>query len=117
MTGYGEDLRPIVRARMAELQAKHAARAQKEVEETPARRAETTRGGDVQPVEMALEAAAIVMQNGGSTVAADRTFTNILKGYKKAGVAAAWRLDFIAATSSRRRPVVHGRAAASDPSA
>jgi hypothetical protein len=25
MTGYGEDLRPVVRERMAELQAKHAA--------------------------------------------------------------------------------------------
>ncbi len=64
------------------------------------RRPEATRGGDVQPVEMALEAAAIVMQSGGSTVAADRTFTNILRGYKKEGVAAAWRLDFIVATSA-----------------
>ena len=26
MTGYGEDLRPVVRERMAELQAKHAAK-------------------------------------------------------------------------------------------
>ena len=48
---------------------------------------------------MALEAALIVMQNGGSTVAASRTFTNILSGYKKEGVTTAWRLDFIAATS------------------
>jgi uncharacterized membrane protein YjjP (DUF1212 family) len=49
---------------------------------------------------MALEAAAIVMQNGGSTVSANRTFANVLRGYKKEGVSAAWRLDFIAATST-----------------
>ena len=54
----------------------------------------------MQPVDMALDAAAIVMQNGGSTVAADRTFINILSGYKKKGVAASWRLDFIVATSA-----------------
>ena len=48
---------------------------------------------------MALEAALVVMQNGGSTVTASRTFANVLKGYKKEGVSAAWRLDFIAATS------------------
>ena len=54
----------------------------------------------MQPVEMALEAALIVMQNGGSTVAANRTFIKILRGYKKKGVSAAWRLDFIAATSA-----------------
>ncbi|MGB7946882.1 MAG: threonine/serine exporter family protein [Candidatus Binatia bacterium] len=54
----------------------------------------------MQPVEMALEAALLVMQNGGSTVAAERSFSNILKGYKKDGVAAVWRLDFIAATST-----------------
>jgi hypothetical protein len=32
-------------------------------------------------------------QHGGSTVAADRSFTNILKGYNKEGVAAVWQLD------------------------
>ena len=52
----------------------------------------------MQRVEMALEAALIVMRNGGSTVAANRTFTNVLRGSKKEGVSAAWRLDFIAAT-------------------
>jgi hypothetical protein len=40
----------------------------------------------MQPVEMALEAALLVMQNGGSTVAAERSFSNILKGYKKDGI-------------------------------
>jgi uncharacterized membrane protein YjjP (DUF1212 family) len=52
----------------------------------------------VQPVERALDVALIVMQNGGSTVMADRTFANILKGYKQDGVSAAWRLDFVAAS-------------------
>jgi uncharacterized membrane protein YjjP (DUF1212 family) len=51
------------------------------------------------PVEAALEAALIVMRNGGSTAAADRSFANILAGFKTEGVSAAWRLDFIAATS------------------
>jgi len=54
----------------------------------------------MQPVEAALETAVIVMQNGGSTVAAARSFNDILKGYKEDGVSAVWRLDFIAATSS-----------------
>jgi uncharacterized membrane protein YjjP (DUF1212 family) len=52
----------------------------------------------MQPVDMALEAGLLVMQNGGSTVAADRSLTNILKGYQKEGVEVIWRLDFIAAT-------------------
>jgi uncharacterized membrane protein YjjP (DUF1212 family) len=52
----------------------------------------------MQPVERALDVALIVMQNGGSTVMADRTFANILKGYKQDGVSAAWRLDFVAAS-------------------
>jgi uncharacterized membrane protein YjjP (DUF1212 family) len=52
----------------------------------------------MQPMEMALDAALLVMRNGGSTVAADRCFTNVLKGYGEKGVAAVWRLDFIAAT-------------------
>lgn len=52
----------------------------------------------MQPVDMALEAALLVIRNGGSTVAAERTLANILKGYKTEGVAVVWRLDFIAAT-------------------
>jgi uncharacterized membrane protein YjjP (DUF1212 family) len=54
----------------------------------------------MQPVEAALETASIVMRNGGSTVAAARTFTNILTGYKVKGVSGVWRLDFIAATGA-----------------
>ena len=44
----------------------------------------------MQPVERAFEAALIVIQNGRSTVAAEQSFSNILKGYKKEGVAAVW---------------------------
>ena len=50
------------------------------------------------PVEIALEAAVLVMQNGGSTVAAERSFANLLKAFREDGVASVWRLDFVAAT-------------------
>ncbi len=53
----------------------------------------------MQPVERALDVASIVMQNGGSTVMADRAFQNILKGHKQDGVSASWRLDFVAVSS------------------
>jgi len=54
----------------------------------------------MQAIEMALDAALIVMQNGGSTEMANRTFQNILKGYEQDGVSAIWRLDFVAASSA-----------------
>ena len=54
----------------------------------------------MQPVESAVEAALLVMRNGGSTVAAERSFTNIMTGYNQQGVAAVWRLDFIATSST-----------------
>jgi uncharacterized membrane protein YjjP (DUF1212 family) len=50
-------------------------------------------------VEVALDAAMQVMQNGGSTIAADRTFSNVLTGFKKQGALAVWRLDFIAVSA------------------
>jgi len=53
----------------------------------------------IRPVEMALEAALLVMRNGGSTIAAHRSLTNILKGFHQQEVATIWRLDFIAATT------------------
>ena len=66
----------------------------------------------MQSVERALDVALIVMRNGGSTVMADRTFRNILKGYKQDEVTAAWRLDLVAVsrvaegrTSTVLRPV------------
>jgi uncharacterized membrane protein YjjP (DUF1212 family) len=51
------------------------------------------------PIDLAIETALLVMRNGGSTVAADRTFTNILAGSQQSG-SAIWRLDFVAATHS-----------------
>jgi hypothetical protein len=45
----------------------------------------------MQAVERALDVALIFMRNGCSTVLADQTFNNILKGYKQNGVSAAWR--------------------------
>lgn len=49
-------------------------------------------------VDIALDAAVLVMQSGGHTVAAGRTFSNVLKGCGKQGVSAAWRLDCVSAT-------------------
>lgn len=54
----------------------------------------------MKPVESAVEAALLAMQNGASTVAAERSFTNIVTGYHQQGVTAVWRLDFIAASST-----------------
>ncbi len=61
---------------------------------------ELRKGRAMQPIERALDVALIVMQNGGSTVMADRTFQNILKGYKQDGVVAAWRIDFVAVSGT-----------------
>lgn len=52
----------------------------------------------MQAVENALEVALLVMRNGGSTAAAERTFNSILAGFKTSGVTTIWRLDFVAAT-------------------
>ncbi len=54
----------------------------------------------MQAVEMALETALVVLRNGGSTVAAERCFANVLKGFADEGVVAVWRLDFVAATET-----------------
>lgn len=53
----------------------------------------------IEPIERALDAALIVMRNGGSTVMADRVFGNILKGFKKDRAPVVWRLDSVAALS------------------
>ena len=52
----------------------------------------------MQAVDIALNAAVLVMQNGGHTVAAGHTFSNVLKGCAMEGVSAAWRLDCVSAT-------------------
>jgi uncharacterized membrane protein YjjP (DUF1212 family) len=54
---------------------------------------------NAQPVEIALDAALLVMKNGGTTIAAARCFDDILGGYGQKDVAAVWRLDFVAATA------------------
>jgi uncharacterized membrane protein YjjP (DUF1212 family) len=56
----------------------------------------------VEPVYAALEAALLIMKNGGSTLAAQRSFSSILTAFKKNEVSAVWRLDFIAATSREK---------------
>ena len=58
----------------------------------------------MQPLEMALEAALLVIQNGGSTVAAERSLRNILTGFRQEGVVSIWRLDFIGAWSTANGP-------------
>ncbi len=52
----------------------------------------------MQSVERALDVALVVMQNGGSTAMADRTFQNVLHGYSQKAVTATWRMDFVSAT-------------------
>lgn len=53
-------------------------------------------------VETALDAALLVLENGGSTNLAERTFNGLLKLLRKEGAAArsgfasAWRMDFVA---------------------
>ena len=46
-------------------------------------------------INWALDAAAIVLESGGSTAVAERTLENILKGLGQTGVTAVWRLDCI----------------------
>jgi hypothetical protein len=44
----------------------------------------------VQAIEAALDTAVLIMENGGSTVAANRAFAHLLAGYGKEGAAVAW---------------------------
>jgi uncharacterized membrane protein YjjP (DUF1212 family) len=37
----------------------------------------------------------IVLENGGTTALAERTFNNVLAGFQKSGVAAIWRIDYV----------------------
>jgi uncharacterized membrane protein YjjP (DUF1212 family) len=55
-------------------------------------------------IDAALQAALLVMRSGGSSVMADRAFTNILKGYRKDSVATVWRLDIITAIDPAQSP-------------
>ena len=53
-------------------------------------------------LETALDAALIVLRNGGSTAATARSFANLLSGPETEGIATVWRLDFVAATWETR---------------
>lgn len=50
-------------------------------------------------VERALDVAAIIMRNGGSTASAERGFSRVLEGLGTRDVTVVWRLDYIAATT------------------
>ena len=52
------------------------------------------------PVEVALDAALLVMKNGGATAAAARCFDNILSGYGEENVSVVWRLDVLTASEA-----------------
>jgi uncharacterized membrane protein YjjP (DUF1212 family) len=54
----------------------------------------------MQPVDIALDAALLVIRSGGTTAAAERTFSNLLKGLRREPVEVVWRLDFIAVTEA-----------------
>src|SRR5213075_1028919 len=45
-----------------------------------------------------IDAAILVMRSGGSTAAANRALSNVLKGYGKEEVSVVWRLDFVSLT-------------------
>lgn len=49
----------------------------------------------MEAIERALDVAVIVIESGGSTANAERTFRNVLKGYKQDGGAVGWRMDLV----------------------
>lgn len=57
------------------------------------------RKNNMEQIDRALDAALIIIKNGGSTINAERTFKNILNGYRISKVYTAWRLDFVTAST------------------
>ena len=53
----------------------------------------------VQAIEAALDTAVLIMESGGSTVAANRAFAHVLAGYGKEGATPVWRLDLVVVTA------------------
>jgi uncharacterized membrane protein YjjP (DUF1212 family) len=49
----------------------------------------------MQAIEAALDTAVLIIENGGSTVAANRAFAQVLAGYGKECVTPVWRLDLV----------------------
>jgi uncharacterized membrane protein YjjP (DUF1212 family) len=53
----------------------------------------------VRPIEVALDVALIIVENGGSTLSADRAFTTAARGLGVASASAFWRTDVVIATA------------------
>jgi len=51
-------------------------------------------------VHDAVQAALIVLENGGTSALAERTFNNVLAGFQKSGVAAIWRIDYVSVSGA-----------------
>lgn len=49
-------------------------------------------------ISSALDVSLLIMENGGSTVRAERAFNDVLEGSKVSGVVTLWRYDFVAVT-------------------
>ena len=45
-------------------------------------------------IDVALDIALVVMENGGSTVRADRVLMNVLTGFGNHNVSTLWRTDY-----------------------
>lgn len=54
----------------------------------------------MEAIERALDVALIVIESGGSTANAERTFRNVLKGSKQDGGTLGWRLDLVTVTGA-----------------
>lgn len=58
-------------------------------------------------VQDAVQAALVVLENGGTTALAERAFNNVLAGFQKSGVTAIWRIDYVSVAGA----LVNGHAA------
>ena len=54
----------------------------------------------IEALDAALDVAIIVVENGGPTARADRTFANVYKGLMDQSAIALWRTDFVVATAA-----------------
>lgn len=54
----------------------------------------------MQAIEAALDTAVLIMESGGSTVAANRAFAHVLAGYGKECATPVWRLDLVVVKAS-----------------
>lgn len=54
----------------------------------------------MRPIEIALEAALLVMRSGGSTASAERAFSKLVGASGRGDASVVWRLDFVAASGA-----------------